>query len=93
MQHVAWQQASVKGSNPRLIMNVYISVCFMMLQEWWILKFSLDFGYDQILQIYIASEEASLQSGLREMIHTTETKIHEPKLWIKPRSYIVRLVK
>jgi hypothetical protein len=52
----------------------------MMVQEWWILKFLSDFGYDQIFQIYTASEQTFLQTGVREIIHEIETKIYEPKL-------------
>ena len=72
--------AWAKGSNPKLGMNVYIFVCCMKVQELWILKFSSDFGCDQIFPIYTASEQAFLQSGVREIIHNIETKIYEPKL-------------
>jgi len=48
IQHVDWQHAWVKGLNPKLSMNVYIFLCCVMVQELWILKFSLDFGCDQI---------------------------------------------
>jgi len=82
MQLVAWQYAWVKGSNPRLSMNVYIFECCMMVQELWILKFSLNFGYDQFFQTYTASEQAFLQTGIREIIYKIETKNYEPKLWI-----------